>query len=141
MRATATRRRSGGHARIHGRNRPWLRSSRRERGRPTKSMRRRAANTWPGDCFNPRCFPMRIDAYDLDEDPAGTWTQEQLLEMDARFVAALERAFAAGLESRQSARREVKVRAGAPRWSTPLPPEILAGLLRSAESASLAGRA
>jgi len=68
--------------------------------------------------------------YDLEN---GTWTSEQLIEMDMRFVAALERAFELGLESRESARREVKLPATRTvRLSTPLPLEI--GLLRSAAS-------
>jgi len=69
--------------------------------------------------------------YDLETEPDGAWTREQLEAMDAHFTAALEAAFAAGLESRESARREVKLPVSpGPRWSTPLHPEI--GLLQSA---------
>src|SRR5215813_10566995 len=39
---------------------------------------------------------------DLDAQ-SGLWSREQLLEMDSRFVAALEAAFAKGLESRAAA--------------------------------------
>ena len=69
-----------------------------------------------------------------DEEPLdGIWPREQLLQMDAQFSAALERAFASGAESRESARREVKLPASAgPRWSTPLCPAVASGLLRSA---------
>jgi hypothetical protein len=38
-------------------------------------------------------------------DAAGAYSYEQLLRMDGNFTAALERAFAAGLESPLSARR------------------------------------
>jgi hypothetical protein len=38
-------------------------------------------------------------------DAAGAYSYEQLLRMDGDFTAALERAFAAGLESPLSARR------------------------------------
>jgi hypothetical protein len=70
---------------------------------------------------------------DPDDERYGEWSQEQLVEMNARFVAALEQAFACGLESRQSARREVKLPASAgPRWSTPLCPIVRDRLLRSA---------
>ena len=68
--------------------------------------------------------------YDLED---GTWTSEQLTEMDMRFVAALERAFELGLESRESARREVKLPASrGPRWAIPLCSAVRDGLLRSA---------
>jgi hypothetical protein len=40
----------------------------------------------------------------------GDWTRGELLEMDARFVAAVEAAFQAGLESRAAARATVKSR-------------------------------
>jgi len=38
--------------------------------------------------------------YDPDDGLCGCWTREQLLEMDARFTAALEAAFQSGLENR-----------------------------------------
>ena len=38
-------------------------------------------------------------------DAAGAYSYEQLLRMDGNFTAALERAFAPGLESPLSARR------------------------------------
>lgn len=78
---------------------------------------------------------MRLNGYSLEpgDELDGLWTREQLLEMDMRFTAALEQAFACGLESRESARREVKLPASAgPRWSTPLCPIVRDRLLRSA---------
>jgi hypothetical protein len=66
---------------------------------------------------------------DLSE---GTWTRERLVEMDLKFTAALEAAFAAGLESRESARREVKLPATlGPHFIAPPIPD---GLLRSPAS-------
>jgi hypothetical protein len=50
--------------------------------------------SWPYLTYNP-------------EDEHGTWTREQLIEMDARFVAALEQAFRSGQERRESAAAEV----------------------------------
>jgi hypothetical protein len=45
---------------------------------------------------------------DLDAQ-SGLWSREQLLEMDSRFVAALEAAFAKGLESRAAAAATVRI--------------------------------
>jgi|SRR5262249_43497948 len=48
----------------------------------------------------------------LDLDPelcCGTWTREQLVEMDSRFRAAVEQAFAQGLESRAVAAATVRI--------------------------------
>jgi hypothetical protein len=47
---------------------------------------------------------MRIDLRSryAEADP-GDWTKEELEAMDARFVAALERAFRSGREHRESA--------------------------------------
>jgi hypothetical protein len=71
--------------------------------------------------------------YDLDGELDGAWTQEQLIEMNARFVAALERAFELELESKASAANQVKLPArSSPRWSTPLCSATCDGLLRSA---------
>jgi hypothetical protein len=42
-------------------------------------------------------------------DAAGPYTREQLLRMDDDFVAAVERAFAAGLESPQLAAASYRV--------------------------------
>jgi hypothetical protein len=62
-----------------------------------------------------------LPLYEPNDERHGEWTREQLLEMDARFTAALEQAFELGLESRESARREVKLPAnGGPRGTTPL---------------------
>ena len=53
------------------------------------------------------------------------WTKEQLIEMNARFAAALEQAFACGLESRASAAGQIKLKPSlGPRWATPLTREI-----------------
>ena len=46
---------------------------------------------------------------DPDDERYGEWSQEQLVEMNARFAAALERAFELGLESRASAAAQVKL--------------------------------
>src|SRR5215472_7181876 len=43
------------------------------------------------------------------DEVCGDYTREQLLEMNNRFVAAVEAAFAAGLESSSAARATVKV--------------------------------
>jgi hypothetical protein len=68
-----------------------------------------------------------------DDERHGDWSREQLVEMDGHFSAAMEQAFACGLESRESARREVKLPASAgPRFIAPLCPMIRDGLLRSA---------
>jgi len=54
----------------------------------------------------------------------------------AQFVAAMERAFELGLESRASAAGQVKLAASTgPRWTTPLTREIQEGLWRSSASA------
>jgi len=45
--------------------------------------------------------------YDPDDECCGGWSQEQLVEMDGRFVAALERAFQSGQEHRESAANQV----------------------------------
>jgi hypothetical protein len=68
-----------------------------------------------------------------DDERHGEWSREQLLEMDTRFAMALEQAFELGLESRESARREVKLPASpGPRWAIPLCSAVRDGLLRSA---------
>jgi hypothetical protein len=71
-------------------------------------------------------------------DELETWSREQLVEMNGRFVAQLEQAFRLGLESRASAAGQVKlpVSAGAVQI-TPLCPTIWSGLLRSAASNGL----
>jgi len=71
--------------------------------------------------------------YEAGDERDGPWTREQLIEMDARFVAALERAFEAGLESRASAAAQVKLPSAGPRRVTPLVREIQDGLWRSAD--------
>jgi hypothetical protein len=50
--------------------------------------------------------------FDLDEELScddGLWSRSQLLEMDARFCEALERAFQAGFESRAAAVATVRI--------------------------------
>ena len=83
---------------------------------------------------------MRLgDPYDPNDELDGIWTRERLLEMDAHFVAALEKAFELGLESRASASGQVKLPASTgPRWVTPLPREIAEGLWRSSAANALA---
>jgi len=71
----------------------------------------------------------------LPEDEQETWTREQLEQMDAAFTAALEQAFACGLESRASAAGQIKLKPSlGPRWATPLTREIQEGLWRSSAS-------
>jgi len=78
---------------------------------------------------------MRLDVHEPDDEPDETWTDEQLLEMNARFVDRLERAFDCGLESRASAAGQIKLAASSgPRWATPLTREIQEGLWRSSAS-------
>jgi hypothetical protein len=58
--------------------------------------------------------------------------------MNARFTERLEQAFAWGLESRESARREIKLKPSlGPRWATPLTREIQEGLWRSSATDAL----
>jgi hypothetical protein len=66
----------------------------------------------------------------------GSWSREQLETMNAQFVAAMERAFELGLESRASAASQVKLpTSSGPRFVTPLPREIAEGLWRSSADA------
>ena len=68
-----------------------------------------------------------------DDERSGLWSRDELEQMYAAFVAALERAFELGLESRASAAAQVRVCASLrPRFVAPPCPD---GLLRSAESA------
>ena len=71
-------------------------------------------------------------------DECETWTREQLVEMNARFVDRLEQAFELGLESRESAAGQVKLPVSlGPRWVTPLTREIQEGLWRSSAASPL----
>ena len=71
-------------------------------------------------------------------DECETWTREQLVEMNARFVDRLEQAFELGLESRESAAGQVKLPVSlGPRWVTPLTREIQEGLWRSSATDAL----
>jgi len=76
---------------------------------------------------------MRLGYHDEPDDELdGSWTHEQLEAQDARFAAALERAFELGLESRASAAGQITLKRGVgPRWVTPLAREIREGLWRS----------
>ena len=74
---------------------------------------------------------------DLGDPELGTWSREALEAMNARFADQLERAFAGGLESRESARGQVKLRVGLPRWATPLTREVQEGLWRSSAASPL----
>jgi len=69
--------------------------------------------------------------YEPGDELQGGWPRDQLLEMDNRFVAALEQAFRLGLESRESAAAQVKLPTNSIRFVPPPPPD---GLLRSAAS-------
>jgi len=76
---------------------------------------------------------MRLDvlhlSYEPDDERCGDCSKEQLEAMDARFVAALERAFECGLESRASAASKVALPVSrGPRLSAPLCPAIWSGL-------------
>ena len=83
--------------------------------------------------------PMRLGTlYEPEDEVDGVWSREQLLEMDARFVAALEQAFRLGHEHRTSAAGQVKLPASTgPRWVTPLTREIQEGLWRSSAASPL----
>ena len=71
-------------------------------------------------------------------DECETWTREQLVEMNARFVDRLEEAFRLGLENRASASGQVALPASSgPRWVTPLTREIQEGLWRSSAANAL----
>jgi hypothetical protein len=77
----------------------------------------------------PNYFFVNDRCADPGDPELGTWTPEQLKTMNARFTERLERAFACGLENRESARRQVKLPASLrPRFVTAL----CDGLLRSA---------
>jgi len=55
---------------------------------------------------------MRLGYHEPEDELDGIWTREQLLEMNALFAAALEKAFELGLETRlrRKARSEVRLR-------------------------------
>jgi len=76
--------------------------------------------------------------YDPNDDRDGPWTREQLIEMDARFTERLEEAFRLGLERRESAAGQIKLKPSlGPRWATPLTREIQEGLWRSSAANAL----
>ena len=76
--------------------------------------------------------------YEPDDELDGSWTREQLEQMDAAFTTALEQAFTCGLESRASAAGQVQLKPTlGPRWTTPLTREIQEALWRSAASSAL----
>ena len=86
--------------------------------------------------------PMRLNGHyftNPNENLAeGPWTRERLIEMNAAFAAALNRAFTAGAENPASAASQVKLPASpGPRWVTPLPQEIQDGLWRSSAANAL----
>ena len=75
---------------------------------------------------------------DPGDPELGTWTREQLETMNARFTERLEEAFRLGLENRESAAGQVKLRPSTgPRWVTPLTREIQEGLWRSSATDAL----
>ena len=84
------------------------------------------------------CAPLHYVSLPIPGDECETWTREQLVEMNARFVDRLEQAFALGLESRESAAGQVQLKPTfGPRWTTPLTREIQEGLWRSSAASSL----
>src|SRR5262249_40994387 len=91
-------------------------------------------------CADISCPPMRLShaLYEPGDERDGSWSREQLLDMDARFVTALERAFELGLESRTSAAGQVKLPVSPiPRRVTPLTREVQEGLWRSSAANAL----
>jgi hypothetical protein len=84
---------------------------------------------------------MRLNGHyftDPNENLAeGPWAKEQLVEMNAAFAAALNRAFSAGAENPASAAGQVKLPISRPRWTTPLTREIAEGLWRSSAASAL----
>jgi hypothetical protein len=75
---------------------------------------------------------------DLEDPEPSTWSREELEAMDARFTERLEEAFRLGLERRESATGQVKLRPSTgPRWVTPLTREIQEGLWRSSATDAL----
>ena len=82
--------------------------------------------------------PLHYVSLPIPGDECETWTREQLVKMNARFVDRLEQAFALGLESRESAARQIKLPVSlGPRWVTPLTREIQEGLWRSSAANAL----
>ena len=75
---------------------------------------------------------------DLGDPELGTWSREALETMNTRFAERLEEAFRLGLERRESATGQVKLRPSTgPRWVTPLTREIQEGLWRSSATDAL----
>jgi hypothetical protein len=76
---------------------------------------------------------MRLNGYLLEpgDELDGFWPREQLLKMNARFTSALEQAFELGLESRESARQQVRLPTNSARFVAPLCPATQEGLFRS----------
>jgi hypothetical protein len=66
-----------------------------------------------------------------EDDRYGQWSREELEAMNARFAAALEQAFELGLESRESARQQVRLPTNSARFVAPLCPATQEGLFRS----------
>ena len=76
--------------------------------------------------------------YEPGDEQNGGWSREQLETMNARFTERLEEAFRLGLERRESATGQVKLRPSTgPRWVTPLTREIQEGLWRSSATDAL----
>ena len=76
--------------------------------------------------------------YEPGDEQNGGWSREQLEIMNARFTERLEEAFRLGLERRESATGQVKLRPSTgPRWVTPLTREIQEGLWRSSATDAL----
>jgi len=67
--------------------------------------------------------------HDPTDERCGSWSQEELEQMNARFAERLEEAFRLGLESRASTANQVRLPTNSgPRFVAPRPPD---GLLRS----------
>jgi hypothetical protein len=83
-------------------------------------------------CIDEHCADPR------DDPELGTWSREALEAMNTRFAERLEEAFRLGLECRESAAGQIKLRPSTgPRWATSLPREIQEGLWRSSAADAL----
>jgi hypothetical protein len=78
-----------------------------------------------------------LDPPQPGDDLVGTWSYDQLIDMNQKFAAALEAAFAQGLERRISAASQVALPASpAPRFVMPICQTAWDALLRSPTSDS-----
>jgi hypothetical protein len=78
-----------------------------------------------------------LDPPQPGDDFVGTWSYDQLIDMNQKFAAALEAAFAQGLERRISAANQVKLpTTPGPRFVSPICQAAWNALLRSPTSDS-----